>query len=69
MNLLNERFGSFKGTLKAQHVEYKAGRVGSSCKLQVVRKTEPKTKAEKSEMMNIPYAYVVESLMYAMVCT
>ena len=29
----------------------------------------PKTKTEKVEMMKVPYALVVESLMYAMVCT
>jgi ATP-binding cassette subfamily B (MDR/TAP) protein 1 len=29
----------------------------------------PKTKAEKADMMKVPYASVVGSLMYAMVCT
>ena len=29
----------------------------------------PKKKAEKSEMNNIPYASIVESMIYAMVCT
>ena len=28
-----------------------------------------KTKAEKADMMKVPYAFVVGSLMYAMVCT
>ena len=32
-------------------------------------KLSPKMKAEKAEMMKIPYASVVGSLMYAMVCT
>ena len=32
-------------------------------------KQSPKTKAEKAEMMKIPYASAVGSLMYAMVCT
>ena len=32
-------------------------------------KQSPKTKAEKAEMMKVPYASTVKSLMYAMVCT
>ena len=32
-------------------------------------KQSPKTKAEKSDMMKIPYASAIGSLMYAMVCT
>ena len=32
-------------------------------------KQSPKTKVEKAEMMKVPYASVVGSLMYAMVCT
>ena len=38
-----------------------------NCKLS--GKLSPKTKAEKAEMMKIPYASAVGSLMYAMVCT
>ena len=33
------------------------------------RKQSPKTKADKLEMMKIPYASAVRSLMHAMVCT
>ena len=32
-------------------------------------KQSPKTKVDKAEMMKIPYASAVKSLMYAMVCT
>ena len=32
-------------------------------------KQSPKTKVDKAEIMNIPYASAVGSLMYAMVCT
>ena len=32
-------------------------------------KQSPKSKAEKADMMKVPYASVVGSLMYAMVCT
>ena len=32
-------------------------------------KQSPKTKVDKAEMMKIPYALAVGSLMYAMVCT
>ena len=32
-------------------------------------KQNSKTKAEKADMMKVPYASVVGSLMYAMVCT
>ena len=32
-------------------------------------KQSPKTKAEKADMMKVPYASVVGSIMYAMVCT
>ena len=32
-------------------------------------KESPKTKVDKAEMMKIPYASAVRSLMYAMVCT
>ena len=39
----------------------------TNCKLS--GKQSPKTKLEKAEMMKIPYASVVGSLMYAMVCT
>ena len=39
----------------------------TNCKLS--GKQSPKTKTEKAKMMKIPYASVVESLMYAMVCT
>ena len=39
----------------------------ANCKLS--GKHSPKTKAEKSEMMKVPYASVFGSLMYAMVCT
>ena len=39
----------------------------ANCKLS--GKLSPKTKAEKAEMMKVPYASVVGSLMYAMVCT
>ena len=38
-----------------------------NCKLS--GKLSPKTKAKKAEMMKVPYASVVGSLMYAMVCT
>ena len=39
----------------------------TNCKLS--GKLSPKTKAKKAEMMKIPYASTVGSLMYAMVCT
>ena len=39
----------------------------ANCKLS--SKQSPKTKAKKAEMMRIPYASAVGSLMYAMVCT
>ena len=39
----------------------------TNCKLS--GKQNPKTKVGKAEMMKVPYASAVESLMYAMVCT
>ena len=39
----------------------------TNCKLS--GKQSPKTKVDKAEMMKIPYASTVGSLMYAMVCT
>ena len=39
----------------------------TNCKLS--GKQSPKTKVGKAEMMKVPYASAVESLMYAMVCT
>ena len=39
----------------------------ANCKLS--GKLSPKTKAEKAEMMKVPYVSAVGSLMYAMVCT
>ena len=39
----------------------------TNCKLS--GKQSPKTKVDKGEMMKIPYASAVGSLMYAMVCT
>ena len=39
----------------------------TNCKLS--GKQSPKTKVDKVEMMNIPYASAIGSLMYAMVCT
>ena len=39
----------------------------ANCKLS--GKLSPKTKAKKVAMMKVPYASVVGSLMYAMVCT
>ena len=39
----------------------------TNCKLS--GKQSPKTKADKAEMIKIPYASTVGSLMYAMVCT
>ena len=39
----------------------------TNCKLS--GKQSPKTKVDKAEMMKIPYASAVGSLMYAMVCT
>jgi hypothetical protein len=39
----------------------------TNCKLS--SKQSPKTKAEKEDMMKVPYASAVGSLMYAMVCT
>ena len=41
--------------------------LSSNCKLS--RKKIPKTKMDKAEMMKIPYASAVESLMYTTVCT
>ena len=38
-----------------------------NCRLSA--KQRPKTKAEKEDMMKVPYASAVGSLMYAMVCT
>ena len=38
----------------------------SNCRLS--GKQSPKTKAEKVEMMKVPYAFALRSLMYAMVC-
>ena len=39
----------------------------ASCRLS--GKQSPKTKAEKVDMMKVPYNSVIGSLMYAMVCT
>ena len=41
--------------------------VPANCRLS--GKQSPKTKAEKADMMKVPYASTVRSLMYAMVCT
>ena len=41
--------------------------LSANCKLS--EKQSPKTKAEKDEMMKVPYASTVGSLMYRMVCT
>ena len=58
-----------KGAPKVQHGGCKVGRVDTSANYKLSGKQNPKTKAEKAQMMTVPYALAIGSLMYAMVCT